>query len=139
MTQTYKHPGLGRGYWIGDAGLRSWDTLGQCVELGRGAGGMVLLGLLLPQPQTSASVDPVPLLSTCCVCVCVCVLVTQSCDSLRPHVPARLLCPWNSPGKNTGVGCHSILQGMFPTQGLNPGLLHCRQILKHLSHQGLDS
>ena len=36
---------------------------------------------------------------------------------------------WNSPGKDTGVGCHSLLQGIFLTQGLNPGLLHCRQIL----------
>ena len=43
--------------------------------------------------------------------------------------PARPLCPWNSPGKNTGVGCHSLLQGIFPTQESNPGLLHCRQIL----------
>ena len=47
-----------------------------------------------------------------------------------------LLCPWDSPGKNTGVGCHSLLQGIFPTQGLNPGLLHCRQIVYYLSHQG---
>ena len=42
----------------------------------------------------------------------------------------------NSSGKNTGVGCHALLQGIFPTQGLNPGLLHCRQILYTLSHQG---
>ena len=40
------------------------------------------------------------------------------------------------PGKNTGVGCHFHLQEIFPTQGLNPGLLHCRQMLYHLSHQG---
>ena len=40
------------------------------------------------------------------------------------------------PGKNTGVGCHAPLQGIFLTQGSNPGLLHCRQILHHLSHQG---
>ena len=45
------------------------------------------------------------------------------------------LCPWNSPGKNTGVGCHSFLQGLLPTQGSNPGLLHCRQILYLLNHQ----
>ena len=59
-------------------------------------------------------------------------------DSLQPHglQPARLLCPWGSPGKNTGVGCHSLLQGVFLTQGLNLGLLHYRQILYHLSHQG---
>ena len=57
-------------------------------------------------------------------------------DSLRPCglQPARFLCPWNFPGKNTGVSSHSLLQ-MFPTQGLNPGLLHCKQILNHLSHQ----
>ena len=57
-------------------------------------------------------------------------------DSLQPHglQPTRLLCPWNSPGKNTGVGCCSLLQGIFLTQRLNPGLLHCRQILYCLSH-----
>ena len=50
-------------------------------------------------------------------------------NSLWPHrlQPTRLLCPWNSPGKNIGVGCHSLLQGIFLTQGLNPGLLHYRQ------------
>ena len=48
----------------------------------------------------------------------------------------RLLGPWNSPGKNPGVRCHAVLQRIFPTQGSNPGLLHCRQILYHLSQQG---
>ena len=47
--------------------------------------------------------------------------------------PFRLLCPWDSPGKNTGVGTHSLLQGIFQTQGLNPGLLHCRQIFFFLT------
>ena len=47
----------------------------------------------------------------------------------------RLLCPWNSPGKNSGMGSHSLFQGIFPTQGSNPGLLHCRQILYRLSRQ----
>ena len=47
----------------------------------------------------------------------------------------ELPCPRNSPGKNTRVGCHSLLQGILPTQGLNLGLLHCRQILYCLSHQ----
>ena len=50
--------------------------------------------------------------------------------------PARLLCPWNSQSKNTGVGSHSLFQGIFLIQGLNLGLLHCTQILYHLSHQG---
>ena len=54
-------------------------------------------------------------------------------NSLRPH---GLHSPWNSPGQNTGVGRLSFLQGIFPTQGLNPGLLHCRQILYQLSHKG---
>ena len=51
-------------------------------------------------------------------------------------VAHQALLSWDSPGKNTGVGCHFLLQGIFPTQGLNPGLLHCRQTLYHLSHQG---
>ena len=46
------------------------------------------------------------------------------------------LCPLNSPGQNTGVGSPSLLQGIFPSQGSNPGLLHCRQILCQLSQQG---
>ena len=48
----------------------------------------------------------------------------------------RLLRPWDFLGKSTGVGCHFLLQGIFPTQGSNPGLPHCRQTLYHLSHQG---
>ena len=51
---------------------------------------------------------------------------------LQPHglySPPMLLCPWDFPGKNTGVGCHFLLQGIFSTQGLNVSLLHCRQIL----------
>ena len=53
--------------------------------------------------------------------------------TLQPH---GLYNPWNSPGQNTGVGSRSLLQGIFPTQGSNPGLLNCRQILYQLSHQG---
>ena len=58
-------------------------------------------------------------------------------NSLQPYElqPTRLLCPWDSPVKNTGVGCHALFQGIFPTQGSNPDFLHCRQILYHLSHQ----
>ena len=57
-------------------------------------------------------------------------------DSLRPR---GLYSPWKSPGQNTGVGSLSLLQGIFSTQGLNPGLLHCRQILYQLSYQGSPS
>ena len=58
-------------------------------------------------------------------------------DSLRPHglQSSRLLCPWNSPGNNNRMGSHSLLQRIFPTQGLKLGLPHCRQVLYHLSHQ----
>ena len=56
------------------------------------------------------------------------------CDSVACSLPGSF-CPWDSPGKNTGVGCH-VLQEIFPTEGLNPGLLHCVQTLYCLSHQG---
>ena len=54
-------------------------------------------------------------------------------DSLRPH---GLYSPWNSLGQNTGVSTLSLLQGIFPTQGWNPGLPHCRWIFYQLSHKG---
>ena len=54
-------------------------------------------------------------------------------DSLQPH---GLYSPWNSPGWNTGVSSLPLLQGIFPTQGLNPGLLPRRWILYQLSHKG---
>ena len=55
-------------------------------------------------------------------------------DSLPSH---GLYSPWNSPGQNTGVGSHSLLQEIFPSQESNPGLLHYRWILYQLSHQGI--
>ena len=59
-------------------------------------------------------------------------------DSLLPHgpKPTRLLCPWNSPGQNTGVGSRSFLQVIFPTQGSNPSLLRCGWILYQRSQHG---
>ena len=54
-------------------------------------------------------------------------------NSLQPH---GLYSPWNSPDQNTGVGSLSLLQGIFPTQGSNPGFPHCRRILYQLSHKG---
>ena len=74
--------------------------------------------------------------SKCCLNENVSHLVVS--NALQPHglQPTRLLCPWNSPGKNTGVGCHSLLQGIFLTQGSNLGFLHCKQILYCLNHQG---
>ena len=74
--------------------------------------------------------------SSVCVCVCVCARACVRacthmlrCLTLRNTMePTRLLCPWNSPGKNTGASCHFLLQGIFPTQRLNLGLLHIRQM-----------
>ena len=67
-----------------------------------------------------------------------CVSCSVVSDSLWFHglQPARLLCRWDSPGKNTGVGSHALLQGIFPIQGSNLGLPHCRRILYCLSHKG---
>ena len=73
---------------------------------------------------------------SCSLCLC---LVAQSYLTLCYPMDYSLPDPsvlGDSPGKNTGVGCHALLQGIFSTQGSNPGLLHCRQILYHLSHQG---
>ena len=70
--------------------------------------------------------------------VCVCVIHSVMPDSLRPHglQPTRLLCPMDFPGKDTGTGCVFLLHGIFPTQGWNIDLLHCRQLLYHLSSEG---
>ena len=73
------------------------------------------------------------------VVVCVCVLVVQSlptlCNPMDCSPPGSFV-HGDSLGKNTGVGCHALLQGIFPTQGSNHGLLHCRWILYGLSYQG---
>ena len=110
--------------------LHPWDFLGkstgvECHYLLRGC--MLLYYLCLSCYVLGIS-------SLCCVCLVTSVLS----DSLLPHGlwPARLFWPWNSPGKNTGVDCHALLHVIFPTQGLNLGLLHCRWILYPLSHLG---
>ena len=63
------------------------------------------------------------------------VKVARLCPTLCNPMDYTVHSPWNSPGWNTGVGSLSLLWGFFPTQGLNPGLLHCRQILYQLSHK----
>ena len=91
--------------------------------------------LICTFPFVYASVNVSVIYQRNCV---VCVSLSFMSDSATSWIitPARLLCPWDSPGKNTGVGCHALLQGILLTQGSNPGVLHCRQILYHLSHQG---
>ena len=64
----------------------------------------------------------------------VCSVAQSRLTPCGPVEPSRLLCPWDFPGKNTGVGCHFFLQGISQTQGSNPHLLcllHCRQVLHH--------
>ena len=73
---------------------------------------------------------------------CVLCLVAQSCLTLcdpRDCSPPGSSVHMDSPRKDTGVGCHALHQGIFPTQGSNRGLLHCRWILYQLSHQGSPS
>ena len=70
------------------------------------------------------------------MCVCVCVSCSVMSDSLRPRNCSLPGSPvhGDSPGKNNGVDCHSLLQRIFLNQGSNPGLLHCGQILYRLSY-----
>ena len=76
------------------------------------------------------------MLNYMCVFACAELLSHVQLFSTLWTIASRLFCPRDSPGKNTGVGCHALRLEIFPTQGLNLGLLHCRQILDHLSHQG---
>ena len=71
-------------------------------------------------------------------CVQACSVASVVCDSVRPRgrEPSRHLCPWDSPGNSTGVGCHALLQGILPTKGQTWVSCVGRQILYHLSHQG---
>ena len=74
------------------------------------------------------------------MCVCVCVNHFSHLSRIQLFAPLwtvaqQLLCPWDSPDKNTGVGCHALLHGIFPTQGSNPHLLHWQADSLLLSHQ----
>ena len=73
-----------------------------------------------------------------CMGLCACSVASAVSVSFQPRglSPARLLRLWDSPGENTGVGCHALLQGVVPTQGLNPRLLLCRWTLHLLSRVG---
>ena len=72
----------------------------------------------------------------CCAVLClVAQLNLTLCDPMDCSLPGSSV-HGDSPSKNNGVGCHTLLQGIFQTQGLNPGLLHCRQIMYSLSHKG---
>ena len=137
---------LGRGGLAGGIGLHNagqlvdneLQDLDQQRDVGpalRVYGGKRRLPWAAPCTQFSTQLSnpgPHPL-SVCAECSVVS-------DSVTPWTAAcRPLCPWDSPGKNTGLACHALLQGIVLTQGLNLGLLHCRQILNHLSHEEAPS
>ena len=91
--------------------------------------------VLMPHVLVSARIP----WSIMCCAVCVLYLVAQSCLTLCDPMDYSLLgspVHGDSPSKNTRVGSHALLQGIFPTQGSNPGLPHCRQILYQLRYQG---
>ena len=72
---------------------------------------------------------------------CKCAVLSHSVvyNSTTPSTIACQAPLWDSPAKNTGVGYHALLHGIFPTQGLNSGLPHCRRLLYRLSHQGSNN
>ena len=91
----------------------------------------------LKYERNMITLNILPVCVCVCVCMCVCVcLCSVMSDSLRPYRlwPGRFLCPWNCPGKNTGVGCHFVLQGSSWKRDQthdSPSLLHCRRITYH--------
>ena len=97
------------------------------------------LFLLLHCCYSSGSVQASTLLHlVMCLCGYCCCLVTKSCPTIfqpQGRQPTRLLCPWDFPGKNTGVSYLTLFQGIFLTEGSNSGLLLCRRILYQLSHK----
>ena len=89
------------------------------------AGGCFICSSVANQHHSCSNIQVFELLCCCVLC-----LVTESCPALcdpMDYSPPGSSVHGNSPGKNIGVGCHSLLQGIFPTQGSNPGLQHCRQ------------
>ena len=134
--------GRSRGVWLHRTSLGTRDcSLGSVLHRGTHAGPSVGThqDSTLSGPAPQAQLSP----NYCTSFKWLCLASSQSHsvvpDSLqlsRTIQSTRLLCPWVSPGKNTGVGSHSLLQGIFLTQGSNMGLLHCWQILYHLSNRG---
>ena len=87
------------------------------------------LSILLPPISVSCLIAQIRMFSTM-------VNEWKSVSRVQLFATHGLYSPWNSLGQNTGVGSLSLLQGIFPTHGLNPDLSHCRQILYQLSHKG---
>ena len=126
--------------WGSREAFVAWQTVqsANASEAGQTCGGAS--GLVLGRAEKDPPMQPDA--SICCgrvVHPACSGSVTQPCPTLCDPVdlqPTRLLHPWNSLGENTVEGCHALLQGIFPTQGWNLGLPHCRRILYHLSPHG---
>ena len=91
------------------------------------------------EKTSSLHLESILIVCVCmCVCVCVCISSSVVSDSLRPHGLqfARLLCPWDSSGKNTRVGCHSLLQGCLPNPEIKPRYPALQAVSLPGSHQG---
>ena len=124
MSESLQPHGLQPGWFF-----CSWDSAG----MNTGGGSHSLLQRIFPTQGSNLGIpyckqilyhlshQGSPIQSMCVLCSVT--LVTS--DSLSPHglQPTQLFCPWDSPGRNTRVGCHSFLQEIFSTQGLNPRLL----------------
>ena len=120
------------------------DTYLCCTEAGRvgkfcvnNCGGSCLSSSFMPSAEAAAPLvaSMVPHCGSGCTSVRACVHAKslESCLILcnAMTVARQAPCPWDSPGKNTGMGSHALLQGIFPTQGWNLGLLHCMRMLYH--------
>ena len=128
--------------WLGLFRRTSLTCFGALVGLARGVQRGLLTGVSVLPPHAPSLRVTGFLHSGLGLPVRVRVLVTQLCLTFcdpMDYTRQAPWSPWDSPGKNTRVGCHSLLQGIFLTQRLNPGLLHCRLILYRLSHQGSPS
>ena len=134
----------------------TWETPPSCVYSGKLTSGPQFLHLYFGVGNNALLIWFVVRIKWNNTCICKCfisvaifnLIFTNTTEKEHYHLrkeanlkkapwTVRLLCPWNSPGKNIGVWSHSLLQGIFLTQGLNPDLLHYRQTFYHLTHQGI--
>ena len=126
VTQSLRYKCVA-GFWQLPPHLDRWDTASWCDGLWAGTGLCVLGRETLHQPGRGSAWEKERASQLCILSLSVGYVFNCSdvYESLRPHgvEPARLLCPWDSPGKNTRVECHALLQGIFPTQRWNAGLL----------------
>ena len=129
------HPGGGVVTWIWASGVWVLPLTPPATHQGH----LPRVPRFLPSHHPMLLIETTFQVSVCSYSHCAVCLVAQSCLTLYDPLdcsPPGSSVHGDSLGKNTGVGCHALLQGIFPNPGIEPGSLHCRQILYHLSHQG---